>query len=193
MAPAPQRIAGTVAEHHSLALLAHGARTPAPAFNSTFYATAATIIPVLFLAIAVQGHMYENLMKAASDAIETGYRQARLWRRSPSSVRTRQVIGPFLTPYLAIGVAVVILIFGVSGEILALTSLYLQRPADGSPQSVLTAAAILTVATAAVPALAIIRFFRRAYQADKAFGSTAPAESPAESAEPEPRKTGPAS
>jgi hypothetical protein len=35
----------------SLALLAHGARAAAPAFNGLFYATAATIIPVLFLAL----------------------------------------------------------------------------------------------------------------------------------------------
>lgn len=32
--------------------LAHG--HPAPAFNGVFYATVATIIPVLFIAIAVQ-------------------------------------------------------------------------------------------------------------------------------------------
>jgi hypothetical protein len=37
----------------SFALLAHNISAPAPAFNSTFYATVATIIPVLFLAIVV--------------------------------------------------------------------------------------------------------------------------------------------
>jgi hypothetical protein len=46
---------GILAAMTSLALLAHAAHAAPPAFNSTFYATAATVIPVLFLAIAVQG------------------------------------------------------------------------------------------------------------------------------------------
>jgi hypothetical protein len=46
----------------SLIALAHAAPAPPP-FNATFYATAATIIPVLFLAIAVQGRAYDNLLK----------------------------------------------------------------------------------------------------------------------------------
>jgi hypothetical protein len=52
----------------SLASLAHEARTAAPAFNGLFYATAATIIPVLFLAIAVQGPLYGDLLKASGAA-----------------------------------------------------------------------------------------------------------------------------
>jgi hypothetical protein len=53
----------------SLASLAHGARAAAPAFNGLFYATAATIIPVLFLAIAVQGPLYGDLLKASDAAL----------------------------------------------------------------------------------------------------------------------------
>ncbi len=45
-----------------LATLAHTVSAPPP-FNGLFYATAATIIPVLFLAIAVQGRGYESLLK----------------------------------------------------------------------------------------------------------------------------------
>ena len=172
----------------SLALLAHDAKTTAPVFNVTFYSVAATVIPVLFLALAVQGRMYENLMKAASDAVETGYRQVRLWRQNPGSVRTREALGPFLTPYAAIGAAVAILAVGVIGEILALTSLYLRRPA-GTPQGMLTAVLILTVAAAAVPTLAIIRFFRGAYRAEKAFRSPAPADSPPEPGDPKTDET----
>lgn len=48
----------------SFALLAHGARAAALAFNTAFYATAATIIPVLFLAIAVQGRAFQEMLKA---------------------------------------------------------------------------------------------------------------------------------
>jgi hypothetical protein len=46
----------------SLALLEHTATAPAPPFNGLFYATAATIIPVLFLAIAVQSRGYQDLL-----------------------------------------------------------------------------------------------------------------------------------
>jgi hypothetical protein len=46
----------------SLATLAHTVSAPPP-FNGLFYATAATIIPVLFLAIAVQGRGYESLLE----------------------------------------------------------------------------------------------------------------------------------
>jgi hypothetical protein len=48
----------------SLAPLAQAAAPAAPAFNSTFYATIATVIPVLFLALAIQGRIYEGLVKA---------------------------------------------------------------------------------------------------------------------------------
>jgi hypothetical protein len=48
------RTAAILADMTSLALAAHAAA--APPFNTAFYATAATIIiPVLFLAIGVQG------------------------------------------------------------------------------------------------------------------------------------------
>jgi hypothetical protein len=45
----------------SLEALSHA--TTAPAFNGLFYATAAAVLPVLFLAIAVQGCIHEDLLK----------------------------------------------------------------------------------------------------------------------------------
>ena len=45
--------------------LASIARVPAPAFNSAFNSTVATIIPVLFLALAVQGRVYQDVAQAA--------------------------------------------------------------------------------------------------------------------------------
>lgn len=67
----------------SLASLAHQASPPA--FNSAFYATAATVIPVLFLAIAVQGRSYENLLKASAGAIRRSQQRHQRpagWRRA---------------------------------------------------------------------------------------------------------------
>jgi hypothetical protein len=48
----------------SLATLGHAAAPAPPAFNGLFYATAATIIPVLFLALAVQGTAYQGASSA---------------------------------------------------------------------------------------------------------------------------------
>lgn len=56
---------GMLAAMSSLASLAHAAE---PAFNGLFYATVATIIPVLFLALAVQGRTSENLVKVTMNA-----------------------------------------------------------------------------------------------------------------------------
>jgi hypothetical protein len=43
----------------------------APAFSGLFYATCATVIPVLFLAIAVQRGFYADLLAASVLAIRT--------------------------------------------------------------------------------------------------------------------------
>lgn len=66
----------------TLALLAHHAA--APAFNTAFYATAATVIPVLFLAIAVQGRGYDALVKAFGAA----FRRLRSTPRSGDGIVT---------------------------------------------------------------------------------------------------------
>lgn len=53
-------IADSILAVMSFALLAH--HTAAPAFNGLFYATAATIIPVLFLALVVLGPAYRKVL-----------------------------------------------------------------------------------------------------------------------------------
>jgi hypothetical protein len=49
----------------SLGFLAHTAHAAAPVFNGLFYATIATVIPVLYIALAVQGNAYEPFLRAA--------------------------------------------------------------------------------------------------------------------------------
>ena len=44
----------------------------APGFNADFYSVAATVIPVLFLAIAVQGTTYQDLIRAAISTPDRG-------------------------------------------------------------------------------------------------------------------------
>jgi hypothetical protein len=46
---------------------------PAPPFSTALYATASAVIPVLFLAIAVQGRLYDDMLKA----FVTGFRRSK--------------------------------------------------------------------------------------------------------------------
>ena len=63
--PEALRDAGTVI---TLAIAAHAA-TPKPvAFNSIFYTAVAGIIPVLFVALTVEGGTYKDLIKSITDA-----------------------------------------------------------------------------------------------------------------------------
>jgi hypothetical protein len=133
---------------NSVALAAH-TTAAAPAFNGLFYATAATIIPVLFLAIAVQGRTYENLVKTL---------------RAPSPRWTWTFTGPWRQQLPAVIVAlatmtivVAILVFGAVSEILAVYALYQQQALARIGQGVLNAVIFLVIATAAGPALAFLR------------------------------------
>ena len=51
----------------SLAALAHANPAP-PAFDATYHATIATVIPVLYLASALQGPAFETLLRSALNA-----------------------------------------------------------------------------------------------------------------------------
>ncbi len=127
---------------------------PAPAFNGLFYATAATIIPVLFVAIAVQGRLYDIVLAAPEEMKQwlAGHLPRRLGRASLIS---------YYCSVLAAIVAAAILIYGIEGEILAIRSLYLQRPV-GPHGEVETAVIVLTVMAAVLPAAAFLRTLARA-------------------------------
>ncbi len=74
----------------SLASLARAAAAPPSAFNGLFYATVATIIPVLFLAIAVQGQFLEELLAlyiASTRRVRSRGCAIQRSGRSPLSVR----------------------------------------------------------------------------------------------------------
>jgi hypothetical protein len=133
----------------SLASLGHGTSTAAPAFNTAFYATAATIIPVLFLAIAVQGSLYSDLLKASAKTLD------RFRERDIGSNPPRAWIASLLLSLLAACTAITILIFGVTGDIQALASLSSQQ-VMGDPNGPLIAAVMLTLASAAGPAFAFV-------------------------------------
>jgi hypothetical protein len=129
----------------SLAALAHAAPA-APAFNTEFYATAATIIPVLFLAVAVQGNTYDVLIRAL------GTSRGRMRdRRSPLPQRLVALVATEATFLLACA----ILIYGALNEGIAVYALYKQKAEE--PAATLFAVIFLVAVSAAGPTLAFLR------------------------------------
>ena len=142
----------------TLALAAHPAAHAALPFNAPFYATAATIIPVLFLALAIQGNLYGDLLKTA--AAKLGQYRQRLSDQPPSTIRG--TIAPVLLYFAsasALAFALVIVVYTLIGEIGALEALYLERPYS-NPRLVIEAAALLTFLILVPPLLALIKTLR---------------------------------
>jgi hypothetical protein len=109
-------------------------------FNSDFYVVCATIIPVLFLAVAVQGNAYKSVldtaMKAAQTKADDGWKR-QLWALALS--RTLQLIGYYI--WCA----------GALGELLALMALYQGHEEPGMRITVLLLTLLLVFAVAAAP------------------------------------------
>lgn len=127
-------------------IAAVAAHTAIPALNTAFYATAATVIPVLFLALAVQGGTYENLMKAFSEAF-------RRWMVPGRWLRTL----PAMALCVAAAGAAIILLDGAVAEVQAIYALYQQQARTSVAQNVLLAITFLVITTAAGPLLAFYR------------------------------------
>ena len=119
----------------SLTALTQGNHAAAP-FNATFYATVATVIPVLFLAVAVQGPIYANVLKTIHRMDPNKHRAT--MRRWPFTL----VIGAAYIFLFGVLFAVLIPILGVLGEIDALVSLAAQH-AVGTQGGVLFSALLL--------------------------------------------------
>jgi hypothetical protein len=134
----------------SIAALAQAGGAKASPFNATLYATVASIIPVLFLALAVEGPTYTDLAETAYNAIGPS--------TSGTSGTVRQQVRSVIVFGLTLLALFLILSGGVVGEIQALLSLYWQRPVGVSTlpgikaPSPLIGAVILTVAVAIGPA-----------------------------------------
>jgi hypothetical protein len=131
-------------------------------FNSTFYATAATIIPVLFIALAVQGHAYEALLRAGQFAIKARF------RLGPSTAGG-VVRGPAWPSIIAIclllGIAFAIVAAGGYGELLAVYALYQGNDQATTRRAVLLATMFLVILVAAGPPLAYLgRLFSMSQQ-----------------------------
>lgn len=144
----------------SFALLA--CHTAAPAFNGLFYATAATIIPVLFLALVVLGPAYRKVLHSIwitflavfPDLLD--FSGALPWPFSSENPRraavvTWAVVATVFRLLVALSLALV-LAFGIAiiaaggyGELLAVYALYQQHDQASTRLIVLVATMLLVI------------------------------------------------
>jgi hypothetical protein len=155
----------------SIAALTH---TPAPAFNGLFYATAATVIPVLFLALAVQGRVYTDLLRAAQN-----YGHFRRTTLPPPELTAGPARWVFRLTMAAINASLwlaawLIPLAGFYGELGAIVALYRRTDSNGIRLTVLAATLLLLVGVAAGPVIAISRPTHRE-QRESEPGKTDPA------------------
>jgi hypothetical protein len=137
----------------SLASLAHA--VAAPAFNGLFYATTATIIPVLFLALTLQGTIFDRALRAYHSATKAAFTSAPGWQ-STATLFAASVLRMTLT---------LILLAGVGGEALAIYALSQQQASASTQHHVLSSAIILTFATAAGPIISNATAYAAAHRA----------------------------
>jgi hypothetical protein len=124
----------------------------AETFNHDFYTTIATVIPVLFLAIAVQSPMYNDLLKSTVGAWERIDKMPYMDDDTPNS-QVALGCGLMLFIPVAILAALTVVLCGVLGEIQALRALNL-RHAEGH---VLGYTIVLLLATAVAPVITLVR------------------------------------
>ena len=124
----------------SLATLAHTAHTAAPAFNADFYATAATVIPVLFLAINVQP-VFQLLAWTPDGAPE---------RRTS---RPRQLGAAYMVK-LAV---YFLMVLGIIGEIMTIGALASRTGSPDNQLFIVVILSLLTGAAGAGPMVAVVQ------------------------------------
>lgn len=135
---------------------------PRPRSTACFYATVATVIPVLFLALALQGRVYQDLLKAFRDTVTRDWDEY-MERRLPATSRPRLASLLWLTTEAAFAVlmplygAGLILVMGALGEITAILVLAQGSAGVLDRVTVEVSAIFLTVAAVAYPAIAFFR------------------------------------
>jgi hypothetical protein len=126
----------------TLALAAHTA-TAAPAFDGTFFSTAATVIPVLFLALTLQGTLFARADSAYFRAIRIALEPATGFGWKATTI--------FFAAMLLRLVLSLVLLAGTWGEALAIYALYQQQATAEAKQLVIQAVMVLIALTAIGP------------------------------------------
>jgi len=131
-------------------------------FPSDFYVTCATVIPVLFLAVAVQGRAYEWVLRTSERADRFSNKTLRIvLGLEPAAPKrplqgTRELLADIASSALGI-IALLIVIAGGAGEGLALYVLYRRSEPADARRWVFVATLVLVVAVIAGPLLALSR------------------------------------
>jgi hypothetical protein len=119
-------------------------------FSPDFYVTCATVIPVLFLAVAVQGRPYQSVLGASLKAAQPMRGGPRMHRLAGRPMRR---LGSYVASRFLDLIAFTILSAGVLGEFLALLALYRGSDNPGTRMTVLLATLVLVVAVVTGPLL----------------------------------------
>jgi hypothetical protein len=142
------------------------AHAAAPAFNSLFYATAAGVVPVLYLALVVQGGGIDVLIRGAMHYLK--FFRLTPWKNTPDTGSSAITYLVLITIYgtaaiIALAQAIVTAVVSLAGavtEAAALWAIYKRETAIHSPIGphaiplgpvVLTGTGILLAATAIIP------------------------------------------
>ena len=111
--------------HASYAILASmtlaSAHHATPVFDGLLYATVATVIPVLYLAITLQSTLYSRLLQVPDNAMRSLLTRTRI---RPKSLPAKLIALCIMTPVFI--AAWFILLYGVVGEIMAIDGLFSQ-------------------------------------------------------------------
>jgi hypothetical protein len=109
-----------------------------PNFNATFLATVAAVIPLLFIALAVQGDLVTRLMIGSVRAIKRA-------KREQLDLRTGQSFLGLGWSFFLYMCALLIVVLGTIGEIKALFALEYQKATSGDQAWVMAAALVLVI------------------------------------------------
>jgi hypothetical protein len=132
--------------------------TVRPSFNSNFYLTAATVIPVLYVALILQAPIIRGLLNRLNDEIEAIKERPPEPKHLPNATRLNIVgIGVIL---LGIG-GLAILLAGVFGEMESVLALFRGTDTHMVRQSVLRITIVLLICSAIAPAWTIVSAFMR--------------------------------
>jgi GNAT superfamily N-acetyltransferase len=120
-------------------------------FNSDFYVAAATVIPVLYLALGVQGSLLTGVIARLNKSLRMMSRQ-----RPDTPLRQLGLVCRVAVSYALMAVAILVVAAGVVGEGAALLALYHQKGGPGTGRLVLASLIALLVLTAVSPVWALI-------------------------------------
>ena len=115
-------------------------------FNTDFYVAAATVIPVLYLALGVQGSMLTWVITRLNRSLQVMSRQ-----RPDTPLRQLGLVGRVAVSYVLMVVALLILAAGVVGESAAILALYHQKGGPTTGRFVAASLIALLALTAVSP------------------------------------------